>query len=469
MNVPSFEFLAFAGIVAIAINISKAPAWRRAVLLIANFAFVLSFTRSPGQLAPFAGLLLLGFASVKLMERHKRKASFVVVTVALVLAFCTLKRYAFLPDAMFLPFAYFTVGMSYVFFKILHLVIDAYQEALPERIGIVAYVNYTLNFTSLVSGPIPFYREYRRTESEKLASLDAAAVVRAVERIITGFFKVAIVSPLLYAAFARSVGLLPATPSLPERAFYGSVILAAFLVYVYVNFSGYMDFVIGTARFLRLELPENFNRPFVSGGFIEFWARWHMTLSNWIKTYVYSPLLLALMRRFTSRRVEPWLGVFAYFVAFFVIGVWHGQTSMFIVLGVLLGLGVSLNKWYEIAMTSRLGRAGYRALCVNSFHLVFARGLTFAWFAFSALWFWATWGDLDRLVLLLGVFGTVASLLMLWVGAAIVLTVYTSAAERLSIASPYLRTAWSTAIAVITLSVTVLLSAPAPHVVYKGF
>jgi len=478
MNVPSYELFGFAALAAIAINLSKAPAWRRAVLLVANLAFLLSFTRNALQLAPFAGLLLFGFVAVKLMERHKRKASFTALMVAQILLFCILKRYEFLPASFFLPFAYLTVGMSYIFFKILHLVIDAFEGALPERISPVSYVNYTLNFTSLVSGPIPFYRDYRRTESERPAPLDAHAVARAVERIVLGFFKVAVISPLLYAVFQRSVALLPAMTAIEQRAGYACAILVAFLIYVYVNFSGYMDFVIGVARFLRLELPENFNRPFVSGGFIEFWSRWHITLANWIRTYVYSPLLLSLLRRSPSRRVEPWLGVFSYFVAFFVVGIWHGRTSTFIFLGVLLGLGVSLNKWYEIAMTQRLGRLGYRALCTHPIHLAFARGLTFAWFAISALWFWANWGELGRLAALLTPFGIAVTVFALWFGAVVALLAYTYVVERAGdagtftgsvVKSAYFRTAWSTALMVITVSVTVLLNAPAPHLVYKVF
>ena len=126
-------------------------------------------------------------------------------------------------------------------------------------------------------------------------------------------------------------------------------------VYVYFNFSGYMDLVIGVARFLRLELPENFNRPFSSCSFLEFWSRWHMTLSSWMKTYVYTPLLKAMMERFQSPAIEPFLGVFAFFVTFFLVGAWHGQTSEFLFFGVLLGLGISLNKLYQILLAKRSG------------------------------------------------------------------------------------------------------------------
>ena len=104
-----------------------------------------------------------------------------------------------------------------------------------------------------------------------------------------------------------------------------AIAAALFAVYLYANFSGYMDVVIGTARFLRIELPENFHWPFAATGYIDFWGRWHMTLSTWFKTYVYSPLLMTLMRRYPAASAEPYLGVFAYFVTFFFVGVWHGQ------------------------------------------------------------------------------------------------------------------------------------------------
>lgn len=477
MNVPSFEFLGFAAVVAALINISSAAAWRRSILLLANLGFVLTFTHNPIQLAPFAALLVLGFVGMKIVEVYKSKAAFVVLLVMLIFLFCLLKQYTFVPHTLFLPLVYFTVGMSYVFFRVLHLVIDAYQDALPDRVGLLSYANYTLNFTSLVSGPIQLYPDYRRTESEQPAALNAPAVGRALERIVVGFFKVSVVSPLLFYAQTQAVGSLAPHMTLAQRTVDGALILSIFPVYLYVNFSGYMDFVIGVARFLRLELPENFNRPFVSTSFIEFWSRWHMTLSNWLKTYVYSPLLLSLMRRFASRKVEPYLGVFAYFVTFFLIGVWHGPTSMFIFFGVLLGLGVSANKVYEILMTRRLGRVRYRALSANPAYAAVSRGLTFLWFAFAMLWFWSTWAQLASFASVLGTLAIVLALALVLGSAAVLLSglkyleewwlAFTRAGSPF--ASRYVRTAWSTMLAVIVVSVAVLLNAPAPHIIYRAF
>jgi len=477
VNVPSFEFLAFAAVVAVLVNVSAAPWWRRAVLLVANLAFAASFSRDPAQLAPFAALLAAGFIAMRLLENDKRKSVFVLLLALQIALFCWLKRYAFVPSALSLPMAYVTVGMSYVFFRVLHLTIDAFQDALGERVGLVSYLNYTLNFTSLVSGPIQFYRDYRRTETEAPAPLTRAALARAAQRIVTGFFKVSVVSPVLLFAHERSAVMIAAAA--PEQRFaWAAAAAALFAVYLYANFSGYMDVVVGTARFLRLELPENFDRPFAATGYVEFWGRWHMTLSAWFKTYVYSPLLMTLMRRHPSPGAEPYLGVFAYFVTFFFVGAWHGQTAMFLFFGVLQGAGVSANKLYQIAMIRKLGRKRYRALCARPFYAALSRGLTFAYFAFTLLWFWAAWAQLVAFSAALGLGGAAAAAACLALAAAVVLWLIETVGSWFAgldaggvplRSSPYVATAWCTALIVLTLSATAVLNAPAPHIVYRAF
>jgi alginate O-acetyltransferase complex protein AlgI len=476
VDVPSYLFLGFGAIVALLINLSNNPLWRRCVLVVANLAFVLTFTHDPVQLVPFAGLLALGYLAMKLVAKHKRLLPAALIAL-LVLVFCWLKHYTFIPSATWLTFAYFTVGMSYVFFRVLHLVIESAQDALTAPVGPLAYLSYTLNFTCLVSGPIQFYEDYLRTESAAPLPLDSASVSIGLSRIILGFFKVGVVSQLLWELQQRVVELPPAL-SVGERALHAAAILALFPVYLFFNFSGYTDFVIGLARFLRLELPENFNHPFIAETFIEFWSRWHMTLSNWLKTYVYSPLLLALMKRYESPAVQPYLGVIAYFVTFFLVGVWHGQTSMFLFFGVLQGLGVSVNKLFQIQLQKRLGRPKYRELTARPFCKAISRGATFTWFAFTLLWFWSSWPQLGGFIAQLGIPAVLLGVLVVYLAATILLEILarwyaleTSAESPLAgaVAAPVLRAAWYSALAVVLLSVTILLNAPAPHIVYKAF
>jgi hypothetical protein len=199
-----------------------------------------------------------------------------------------------------------------------------------------------------------------------------------------------------------------------------------------------------------------------------------MTLSGWLKTYVYNPLVLALMDRFPSPRVAPFLGVIAFFVTFFLIGLWHGQTSVFAVYGVLLGLGVSLNKLWQVEMAQRLGRKPYRALTEQLWYQALARGLTFAWFVVSLLFFWGTWPVIFAIAEGLGVAGALLAVAALILGAAVLLTAFAAARDSVQrgapwLASRYSRTVWLTAMSTVAVAALSLLATPAPDVIYKTF
>jgi D-alanyl-lipoteichoic acid acyltransferase DltB (MBOAT superfamily) len=211
---------------------------------------------------------------------------------------------------------------------------------------------------------------------------------------------------------------------------------------------------------------------------MNFWSRWHITLSEWLKTYVYNPLLIALMRRYSNPSIEPFLGVFAFFVTFFLVGVWHGQTSVFIFFGVLQGLGVSVTKLYQVLMAKWIGRKQYRALASDPLYNFFARGLTFTWFTFTLLWFWSNWAQLGALAQRMGAVAAVVT----WAVILIVSSAVLEAWERLRawilsfewhsepvLLSRYVRTVWDTALVVIALATVMLMNAPAPEIVYKTF
>jgi len=170
----------------------------------------------------------------------------------------------------------------------------------------------------------------------------------------------------------------------------------AYPIFLYCNFSGYIDIIIAIARLMRLQLPENFNRPFSSTSFIDFWNRWHITLSTWLKTYVYNPLMVTLMRHCDSVELEPHLGVACFFVTFFLIGLWHGRTSEFLFFGLLQGGGVAINKLWQIYIAKALGRKRYKEVARKHLYAIFSRGLTYTWFSFTLFWFWGEWALLAK-------------------------------------------------------------------------
>jgi D-alanyl-lipoteichoic acid acyltransferase DltB (MBOAT superfamily) len=481
MNVPSIQFLVLAVAGALAFNLWSAPLWGRLVLLALNIGFFCTFLHGPVAAIPYAAFLVLGYLGVVLLQRN-RQAGFLPVFVVLLLAgFFVLKRYSFVPGAIDLPFAYTTVGLSYVFFRVLHLVIDAGQGALTAPVSPFSYVNYTLNFTALVSGPIQLYPDYRRSEMARLP-LDLFIVAASVERIVIGFFKVAIVSMLLMKLQHAAIDRLAEQRDFAGRAVDFAMICAIYPLFLYANFSGYTDFVIGVARLYRIVLPENFFWPFLAENFIAFWSRWHITLSNWLKTYVYMPLLGGLMRRFPNPPLEPYFGVFAYFVTFFLVGAWHGQTSMFLFFGVLQGGGVAANKLYQVTMTGLLSRRGYRALCANRLYVAVSRGLTFTWFALTMLWFWSSWEQLHALVATAGWGAVLAAFAVILIAATPILALAAAIVARLEarakgdataadLPSPsrYWRMMTTTAMVVIIAAFTLIVNGPAPDVVYKNF
>lgn len=478
MGSASLQFLAYGFAVAVVFNVNRSLAWRQYVLLAASVGFLGFFTLNFLALLPLAGFLTFGFVGVRFLQARKVRA-FVPLLILAIVAFFWLKKYAFIPQPLFIRHSYLTLGLSYIFFRVLHLLIDSRTGALPRNIGVVSYLNYTLNFTTLVSGPIQRYEDFAEMQLAPVPlPLNLFVASRAIQRIIIGFFKVNVLSLFLSMVHTSALHSLELGDSAQNRLLTGVTIAGVYPLYLYCNFSGYIDMVIGLARFLRIELPENFNRPFSSDNFMTFWNRWHITLSNWLKTYVYTPLVVVLMRRWPSSKAEPYLGVFAFFVTFFLIGLWHGQTSVFIFYGLLLGLGISVAKLHQILMARWLGRRRYSALSRQWLYDGLARGLTFTWFAFSLLWFWSNWSQLGILARSFSAREMTVVWFTVFLGASVVLTTWEalrtwllsfSFENRPLLYSRYIRTVELTAVVVITTATLMLLSAPAPDIVYKAF
>ena len=476
MGNPSLQFLAFSLITVLLYQLFRPVLWRQIVLLVASCYFLSSFSHNPQAFLPFVAFLVLGYVSLRLAHPD-RTWSFRLALIVIVFCFIWLKKYTFLPEQLFLPFPYLTVGLSYILFRTLHLIIDRHGGLLKDRISPFQYALYTINFTTLVSGPIqrfPEFREMLESPSRSGPSLPEIGV--AIERVVVGVFKTTVLALVFSDIQASAISQL--SQSARGHIMAAGLTFASYPFFLYANFSGYIDIVIGIARLLGISLPENFNRPFSSDSFIEFWNRWHITLSNWLKTYVYYPLLMTLMRNFPAPRLEPVWAVLAFFVTFFLIGVWHGQTAAFLFFGFLQGLGVSLNKLYQILMTATVGRKEYRTLCSHPIYVALSRGLTFSWFAFSLIWFWSSWSRVHTLFSLIGLRHTVVVWLMIWISATVILAGWEALRNAVLsmqfrgspvLYSRYCRTAWVTALFVIALGVVMLSNRPAPEMVYKTF
>ncbi len=336
------------------------------------------------------GMLALGYVCLQIVARFRYALGFIIVAV--ILLFAWLKRYALIEPLLPIDASpLVVVGLSYILFRTLHLMIDVAQgdKAVPP---LLQYFNYCLFFPTFVSGPIQRYEHYEAEISKPVPSLTVPVLHKTLSRILLGIILVMVISAyasnmLEWLKGTRSLS----TPAQAEWLKSGVLFaIVSFLMFVklYTNFSGSMHIIIGIGTLAGVTLPENFNKPYLAKNFLDFWARWHITLSEWIKFYLFNPLLKWLTRHFPSPRAAHTIGAIAFFVSFMVIGLWHGNTLLFVVLGILLGLGATGNKLWQQFCLRRLGKKRYQSLTQRNWYFQFSRGLTLSYIATALMCFW---------------------------------------------------------------------------------
>lgn len=411
MHVVSFRFLILIAVGLILFHAYKSLLWRRLVLFGVNVAFVASYANAASELIPLAGFLALSYVYILAVEQSQSRTLLFSAIAFLLMMFIYLKQYAFLRALRLGEWSYVAVGLSYILFRVIQVLVDTHQGAIKERLSPLRMFNYCCSFTTFASGPIQRFQQYREQE-DSLASLSISSetAYESFSRIINGCIKVAFISVLFENIHGSAAERLHAIESTRFLWAVYSLACMAYLMHLYINFSGYMDIVIGVGRLFGFELPENFNRPLGAKNFLEFWGRWHITLSSWFKLYLFNPLVKALARRWPSPRLLTYWGVFAYFVTFFLMGIWHGTTYVFVIYGLFLGLGMSCNKLYEEEMRKRLGKKRFRRLRGNLAYQTISQGITISYFAVALTCLWVNMAQLDRIWGSLGYLGFALSL-----------------------------------------------------------
>jgi D-alanyl-lipoteichoic acid acyltransferase DltB (MBOAT superfamily) len=235
-----------------------------------------------------------------------------------------------------------------------------------------------------MAGPIQRWQDFSAELSQGLRNPPAPGSPEAIGSIVRGFFKFIVLAGLFLAAFEWS-GSTAAAIDGPRFA-------AGFLCfagYLYASFDGYTDVVRGFARLFDFHLPENFDRPIASGDFLDLWSRWHISLSDWFKLYLFNPLTKTMIGAAADRpRLVPLLGAAGYLATFLVMGLWHGTTARFAFYGLCLGVGAGINKLFQTAMLQRLGRRRYALVSQHALYIALSRGLAVTYFVLALGFFW---------------------------------------------------------------------------------
>ncbi len=295
------------------------------------------------------------------------------------------------------------VGISFYTFQTMSYTIDVYRGEVPAQRNLWAFGAYVSMFPQLIAGPVVKYRD---VEAELAArTMDVRGGYEGIGRFCTGLGKKVLL--------ANQIGLLwEAVQKIPPEqmsmltAWLGS---GAFALQLYFDFSGYSDMAIGLARMLGFHLKENFDYPYTSRSITEFWRRWHISLGQWFREYVYIPL--GGNRKGFLVQMRNLLIVWA------LTGIWHGRGWNFLIWGLYFGMLLILEKCVLLRWLARVPRLCghiYTMAAVTAGMTIFAvedpgGGLRQAWMLFAgapvfcnmqSIWLLSNYGILFFLCLL---------------------------------------------------------------------
>ncbi|MCW6036290.1 MBOAT family protein [Spirulina subsalsa FACHB-351] len=284
------------------------------------------------------------------MQRFWNSRATQMLVIGIVLNILILIIFRYLPflfgiidDVLNIPLAQFSsnwlrtnlivpLGISFFTFECIAYLVDVYRGA-PASYSFLQFASYKLFFPKLISGPITRFHQFNNQLKESQA-LTNSLFTEGLWLMACGILKKALIADSLGIFVDLCYGNL-------ERAGSGDLWLAiiGYGLQLYFDFSGYVDMARGSAMLLGFQLPENFNSPYFTTSIAAFWRRWHMTLGDWLRNYLYFPLggsRKGLMRTCINL-----------FLIMFLAGIWHGAAWGYVIWGVIHGLALVIHRLTE--------------------------------------------------------------------------------------------------------------------------
>ena len=368
-----------------------------------SIAFLALLLNGP-EIAWLGAFLVLNYGWLIVSARQYRLLSPVVLILPVVLTFAVFKKYELLPFQPLYAHIPDLLGLSYIIFRVIMMQVEARGKGTLPRI--VPYLTFCLSMFTFLSGPVQGYRAFNEDmERRRTFILDAEGAALALTRFMNGVIKLIYFAPcaqnvqgyFMWAQQNVSVVVIRMEMALTLHSpleFLGALGppvgfgLAAlcYLVFLYFNFSGYTDMMIGLGRLLGFHLPENFDRPFAATSFLDFWKRWHISLSLWFRDYCFTPVLKRMVKAGIK---DPVLAALpAYFISFGLLGLWHGRTWPFILCGLMFAAGSVANHFYRSLLNQRVETTALERLDGNRLYRVFATSLTLFYISLAITGLW---------------------------------------------------------------------------------
>ena len=222
------------------------------------------------------------------------------------------------------------IGISYMSFKTIQIMLEISDDLIKEKISAKDYLQFLLFFPTVSAGPIDRSRRFLKEINEVMPRKEYLELAGdGVYRIVLGLLYKIVLSTYVYQ-------LLLALNN-TGTVVYSIKYMYLYTLYLFFDFAGYSLMAVGSSNILGIQTPMNFNKPFLSVDIKDFWTRWHITLSTWLRDFVFSRVLMQVIRKkwFKNRLHNA---TYAYMVNMLVMGFWHGLSVSYIVYGFYHGV-----------------------------------------------------------------------------------------------------------------------------------
>ena len=328
-----FMTLGFILIIALIMNVFQKSTYYLS-LVFSTLMVYFVFAENPMHLGSIIGYVLVGYILMHLSVKFKEHKKTMILMIFL----------AGLPLVLVKVLAVFKIsglgflGISYMTFKLIQIIIEIYDGLIEKPMGPLDYVHFLLFFPALSSGPIDRSRRFledwkkQRTKDEYLELAGTG-----IFRLVLGLFYKLVISGMVFQQMT----------SIRYKDFSFFVIyMYLYTAYLFFDFAGYSLMAVGASNILGIETPMNFNIPFISVDIKDFWNRWHITLSTWLRDFVFSRIVMRFMRKkiFKKRLTTAMV---AYMINMTFMGFWHGITLNYIAYGFYHGILMAAFEWYQ--------------------------------------------------------------------------------------------------------------------------
>ena len=222
------------------------------------------------------------------------------------------------------------IGISYMSFKTIQIMLEISDGLIKEKVSIKDYLQFLLFFPTVSAGPIDRSRRFLKEINEVMPRKEYLEVAGdGVYRIVLGLLYKVVLSTYVYQMMLAL--------SNTGTVAYSIKYMYLYTLYLFFDFAGYSLMAVGSSNILGIQTPMNFNKPFLSVDIKDFWTRWHITLSTWLRDFVFSRVLMQVIRKkwFKNRLHNA---TYAYMVNMLVMGFWHGLSVSYIVYGFYHGI-----------------------------------------------------------------------------------------------------------------------------------